>query len=171
MNWLDIVILVILFIALVRGAVSGFLSSVFTLVSLFLAYRFTYVFAKFMQSDLLPFFGIKENWSPIVLTISAFAILFLLFFLVGLVLNKILDRGILATVNHILGAVFSLLLVLIVMSVLFSLTETYILSSKLEDTEHSARVNSRYYYKLCAIGDDILTNKVLVEELEIKVVD
>ncbi len=123
MNTLDIILTAILLFGLVRGLMKGFFVEVTSLVALALglygAIHFSYIAANYLKDSV--------SWSEKYIQIIAFAITFVIIVILisftGKILTKIADAAALGIVNKIFGAVFGVLkmgLILSVVLIIFS---------------------------------------------------
>jgi len=117
MGILDIILLVILLFGAVRGFMNGFFVEIASLVSLALglygAIHFSYFAANFLKN--------KFEWSEKTIQIIAFAVTFVIIVLIisfsGKLLTKIADTIALGVFNKILGALFGLMKLGLILSV------------------------------------------------------
>ena len=126
MNIVDIIIIVILIFAAVRGFITGLFSSVASLVAIvagvFCAIHYShYVEAEFQDSVL--------EWSSNTYKIASFAITFLVVILtilfLGKLLTKLADISSLGLLNKILGGIFGALKWSLILSVIFLLFDKF----------------------------------------------
>ena len=126
MNIVDIIIIVILIFAAVRGFITGLFSSVASLVAIiagvFCAIHYShYVEAEFQDSVL--------EWSSNTYKIASFAITFLVVVLtilfLGKLLTKLADISSLGLLNKILGGIFGALKWSLILSVIFLLFDKF----------------------------------------------
>ena len=126
MNIVDIIIIVILIFAAVRGFMTGLFSSVASLVAIvagvFCAIHYShYVEAEFQDSVL--------EWSSNTYKIASFAITFLVVILtilfLGKLLTKLADISSLGLLNKILGGIFGALKWSLILSVIFLLFDKF----------------------------------------------
>mgnify|MGYP003665789024 FL=1 len=126
MNIVDIIIVVILIFAAVRGFITGLFSSVASLVAIiagvFCAIHYShYVEAEFQDSVL--------EWSSNTYKIASFAITFLVVILtilfLGKLLTKLADISSLGLLNKILGGIFGALKWSLILSVIFLLFDKF----------------------------------------------
>jgi len=126
MNIVDIIIIVILIFAAVRGFITGLFSSVASLVAIiagvFCAIHYShYVEAEFQDSVL--------EWSSNTYKIASFAITFLVVILtilfLGKLLTKLADISSLGLLNKILGGIFGALKWSLILSLIFLLFDKF----------------------------------------------
>ena len=119
MNVFDIVILVVLLFGLIKGFMKGLFIEVASLVALiggiWGAIHFSYFVGDFLEESV--------TWSEKQISLAAFAITFILIIVVvsmlGKFLTKLADLAALGLVNKILGAIFGILKVGLVLSIVF----------------------------------------------------
>jgi membrane protein required for colicin V production len=117
MNLIDVVLAILLVFGLIRGYFKGFIVEVTSLISLVLGTYIAMYFSHF-ASDILKS---MVDWRPSVIQIVSFAITFFLVVILiemaGKVFTKLANKFFLGGVNKILGAVFGLLKVALIASV------------------------------------------------------
>lgn len=126
MNIVDIIIIVILIFAAVRGFITGLFSSVASLVAIvagvFCAIHYSYYVEAEFQNSVL-------EWSTNTYKIVSFAITFLFVVLailfVGKLLTKLADISALGLLNKILGGIFGALKWSLILSVIFLLFDKF----------------------------------------------
>lgn len=126
MNIIDIILIVILIFAAVRGFITGLFSSVASLVAIvagvFCAIHYShYIEAEFQDSVL--------EWSSNTYKIASFAITFLVVILtiifLGKLLTKLADISSLGLLNKLLGGIFGALKWSLLLSVIFLLFDKF----------------------------------------------
>lgn len=124
MNTLDIVLLICLVPALIRGAAKGLISQALGLVSLVLGAWLAFHFSEMVCTWLAQYL---KDISPAALHIIGFAlvlvVVILLLALVSKLLQKLFKIASLGWVDHLLGAVFGLCTAVLVIGLLISLFE------------------------------------------------
>ncbi len=144
MGILDIILLVILLFGAVRGFMNGFFVEIASLVSLALglygAIHFSYFVADFLKD--------KFEWSEKTIQIVAFAITFVIIVTIislsGKLLTKIADKIALGALNKILGAVFGVMKLGLILSVVLIVFDRFN-SSILPLVEKEKLENSTLY--------------------------
>ncbi len=144
MGVLDIILLVILLFGAVRGFMNGFFVEIASLVSLALglygAIHFSYFVADFLKD--------KFEWSEKTIQIVAFAITFVIIVTIislsGKLLTKIADKIALGALNKILGAVFGVMKLGLILSVVLIVFDRFN-SSILPLVEKEKLENSTLY--------------------------
>jgi len=119
MNIFDIVIIILLLFGFVRGLMKGFFVEIASLLALILgiygAIHFSYFVADYLKDSV--------SWEEKYISITAFAITFLviviLISLLGKILTKMASFVALGIINKLLGGVFGAFKVALILSVLF----------------------------------------------------
>lgn len=126
MNVIDIIIVVILIFAAVRGFMTGLFSSIASLIAIaagvFCAIHYSYYVEYFLNDSVL-------KWSHQTNKIVAFAVTFLFVVLmiifIGKVLTKLADITALGFLNKILGGIFGALKWSLLLSIVFLLFDKF----------------------------------------------
>lgn len=126
MNVIDIIIVVILLFAAVRGFMIGLFSSIASLVAIvagvFCAIHFSYILEDMLLNSVL-------EWSSKTYKIVAFAVTFLVVVLtiifIGKLLTKLADITALGLLNKLLGAIFGALKWSVILSFIFLLFDKF----------------------------------------------
>ncbi len=124
MNVIDIVILIILVIAFVRGVIKGLFVEIAGILALILgiyaAINYSYKIAYYVKQTIV-------DWSDQTYRVIAFVLTFLLVVLlvifIGKLLTKLADITALGLVNKLLGGVFGVLKIGLILSVFFLIFE------------------------------------------------
>lgn len=124
MNVIDIVILIILVIAFVRGVIKGLFVEIAGILALILgiyaAINYSYKIAFYVKQTIV-------DWSDQTYRVIAFVLTFLLVVLlvifIGKLLTKLADITALGLVNKLLGGVFGVLKIGLILSVCFLIFE------------------------------------------------
>ncbi len=169
MNWIDLVILIILFVFIVHGAVKGAVQSLVLFVSAFLSYRYASPFGAWLSDNVLPMFEISADTQGILLPIASFFVLLVIFWAIGTFVASLFKDGVLGFINHILGAGLGFVIAFALISIAISFGETNFLSPAKNNLD--ARKHSKFYYPMAKIGSDMLATQFRVEEIKIDVDD
>ena len=154
MNTIDIILALILLYGLIRGFFRGILAEIASLVGIVIgiygAIHFSYILSDFFSKNM--------NWNSEYVNLIAFAITFVLIVflisLVGKILTKIAGFAALGLVNKFLGAVFGLLKMAFITSVIimfFAATNEEINLVSKENLE-----NSKLYQPVKVIAPMVL---------------
>ena len=142
MNIFDIVIIVLLIFAFLRGFMKGFFVEVASLIAL-IGGIFGAIHFSYFASDILEDY---VDWDENYIALTAFAVTFIAIVVavsfLGKVLTKMANLAALGLVNKILGGVFALLKSILILSVIFVFF---------------ARINSNLLF----IGKETLDNSIL----------
>ena len=141
---IDIILLAFIALGIVRGFINGLFVEVASIIALIAgiygAIHFSNFAAEFLQE--------KVDWNEKTITISAFAITFIVIVLVialaGKALTKLADFAALGMLNKLLGAIFGGIKMTLVLSVLLIIFEKFnaqILFTDEEDLKASALYN------------------------------
>ncbi len=169
MNWIDLVILIIIFVFIVRGAVKGAAQRLVLIVSALLAYRYTSPFGEWLSEHVLPMFQIPNETQSILLPISSFIVLLVIFWAIGTFIASFFKDGALAFINHILGGALGFVIATFLISIAISFGETNFLTPA--QNKLDARKHSKFYYPLAKLGSDILATKFRPEQIKINLED
>ena len=124
MNTLDIILLVCLVPALVRGAMKGLISQALGLVSLVLGVWLAFHFSEMICTWLAQYLkGLSDAALHIIGFALVLIVVILLLALVSKLLQKLFKVASLGWVDHLLGAVFGLCTAVLVIGLLISLFE------------------------------------------------
>ncbi len=147
MNWLDIVFLIIFIFAIYKGIKKGFIMSLTKFVALIAGIWITVKFSDSIVAFIMVKFPqIAEStssWSPEIIKIVSFLIIFsivaILINLLGKLIERIADMVSLKGLNRILGAIFSLAKYVLILSFLFYILNmfnvlSYVVSKSTQET-------------------------------------
>ncbi len=119
MNWIDIVILIILGFAVVRGFINGFVKEVAALAALVFGIWGTIKFSAFTAGKLYEWFDISGKYVGIIAFLITFGVIVIVIHFVGILADKIIDSVSLGFLNKILGMLFGLIKTVLILSVIF----------------------------------------------------
>lgn len=125
MNFIDVVILMLLLIAIWRGFKKGFILELFTFLALFLGLYAGINFSDYISEALRTKFGITSEYLPVI----SFAIIFLaigaMVYFGGKALEKAIKVVQLSLVNKLMGIFFSVLKCVFILGGFIILIESY----------------------------------------------
>jgi membrane protein required for colicin V production len=121
MNYLDIIIIIPVGIAIFRGLRKGLILELALLASLFLGVFAGIYFSDFVAGLLVKNFGLNENYTKAVAFTLIFIAVIIVIRIIAKAIEKMLDLTALSSVNKILGALFSALKIAFLLSVIFFL--------------------------------------------------
>ena len=121
MNWIDIVLLILLTAAAIKGLFKGFIKQLSSLLGVVLGISFSGIFFRTFESF---FCRISPDIPQIVAAVLGYIIAFLIIFvtvkLIGLLLKKICKALFLGPIDIILGGLLSVLVCLLIVSLLLN---------------------------------------------------
>lgn len=121
MNAIDIVIIIPLLWGAYKGFTKGLIAEVAQIAALLLGIFCALKFSGYASSLLVEKFGMTNQYTPVI----AFGIIFLLVvifvFLISKLVNRLLEKVALGTVNKILGAAFGIAKFTLILSIVFIL--------------------------------------------------
>lgn len=119
---LDIVILVCFIPALLRGLKKGFVDQLASILSLLIGSFLAFKFSSSLSTSLAPSFNnVDEKFLNVLCFAIIMAVVIVLIWLLGKVVNRMLNITDLSWMNRLLGLVFSLLTTMIILGILFSI--------------------------------------------------
>jgi len=119
MSWIDIVILIILGIAVVRGFIDGFVKEVAALAALVLGIWGAIKFSTFTAGKLYEWFDMSGQYVGIIAFLITFGVIVVIIHFVGILADKVVDSVSLGFLNKILGMLFGLIKNVLILSVVF----------------------------------------------------
>ncbi|HLV39245.1 CvpA family protein [Xanthomarina sp.] len=164
MGVIDIFLLGFLLLGLIRGFLKGFFVEVASLVALIAgiygAIHFSFYVAE-MLTD-------KVDWDEKTINVSAFAITFIVIVLVialaGKAMTKLADFAALGIVNKLLGALFGVLKMALILSVLLNIFDKLNTTITFLDEEHTE--NTVLYKPVKSLAPLIFPLVIKSEEFE-----
>ena len=121
MNLLDIVILILLLFAFLRGLFKGFVLELSGLVgiviSIYIAKHYTYSLSSFIES----LFSLNSETAPIVTFLILFFVALLFFHFIAVLIDKFISMIALGWLNKILGGAISFIKYVLIISVLINI--------------------------------------------------
>ena len=119
MNYIDIIIIVILGIAMIRGFINGFVRELASLAALILGIWGAIKFSSFTAARLYDYFDMTGKYVGIIAFIITFLIIVVIIHFIGLLVDKLMKAVALGFINKLLGIAFGLLKSVLIMSVIF----------------------------------------------------
>jgi membrane protein required for colicin V production len=119
MNWIDVVIVVILILAMVNGFINGLVKEVASLAALILGIWGAIRFSTFTAGKLYDYFDMTGQYVGIIAFLITFAIIVVIIHFIGILADKLVDAVALGFINRLLGIVFGLFKTVLIMSVFF----------------------------------------------------
>ena len=125
MSWLDLIIIAAVAYGIIRGIMKGFVLEISSFVGVFIAIfvaRFYYVgFSEYVRV----WFDLDLQYAKPAAFAIIFLIVVLLCHLIAVLIDKFLKIIALSWLNRIAGAVFGLLKMLIILSILFNVMQSF----------------------------------------------
>ena|SRR5579875_3136477 len=116
--WLDVVVLILLLLALLKGLRNGLIIALFSLVAFVLglaaAIKLSAIVAAYMGTSV----NVPAKWLPVLAFLSVFIIVALLVKLVARIIEQVVAVSMLGWANKLGGVVFYVLIYLFVFSIL-----------------------------------------------------
>ncbi len=119
MNWIDLIIIVLLILAVVNGFINGFVKEVASLAALVLGIWGAIKFSSFTADKLYEWFDMSGQYVGIIAFLVTFGVIVVAIHFIGIIADKIIDAIALGFLNRILGMVFGLIKSVLIMSVIF----------------------------------------------------
>ena len=119
MNYIDIIIIIILAFAMIRGFINGFVKEVASLAALILGIWGAIRFSSFTAAKLYDYFDMTGKYVGIIAFIVTFLIIVVIIHFIGLLVDKLMEAVALGFINKLLGIAFGLLKSVLIMSVVF----------------------------------------------------
>lgn len=124
MNWIDFVIVALLFYGLVQGFIDGLIIEIAEIAALVLGIWGAIHFSWWTADKLEVWFDMQSQWTGIVSFAVTFAVIITVVYLLGKLLDSLLKAISLGFVIKTLGAVFGVLKIALVLSVVFIFLNT-----------------------------------------------
>ena len=119
MNYIDIIILIILGFAVVRGFINGLVIEVASPAALIFGIWGAIKFSGFTSAKLYEYFDMSGQFIGIISFIITFLIIVVIIHFIGMLINKLMEAIALGFLMKLLGTVFGLLKTTLIMSVIF----------------------------------------------------
>ena len=119
MNWIDLIIVIILIIAIVRGFTDGFVRELASLAALIFGIWGAIKFSSLTAGKLYEWFDMTGQYVGIIAFLITFGVIVVIIHFIGIIADKIIDAASLGFFNRILGTVFGLFKSVLIMSVFF----------------------------------------------------
>jgi membrane protein required for colicin V production len=119
MNYIDIIIMIILGFALVRGFMNGLVIEIASLAALIFGIWGAIKFSGFTSLKLYEYFDMTGQFIGIISFIITFIIIVIVIHFIGMLINKLMEAVALGFLMKLLGIVFALLKTTLILSVVF----------------------------------------------------
>jgi membrane protein required for colicin V production len=150
MNLLDIIILIPVAIFVFKGLKNGLIIEIASLIALFLGIYAGIYLSNYVSSLLINQLGLNANYTSAIAFIIIFIAVLVLVRIIAKTIEKVLDLTALGFINKILGAVFAVLKILFLISLVFFVINKLDTSEKL--ITHSAKTKSLLYKPVSVIA-------------------
>ena len=143
MNWIDFVIVALLFYGLVQGFIDGLIIEVAEVAALVLGIWGAIHFSWWTAERLSGWFDMNTQWTGIISFAVTFVAIMIIVYLLGKLIDSLLKAMALGFVIKSLGAIFGVLKIALVLSVIFVFLNT------LDEKKHflpSAAINNSMLY-------------------------
>jgi membrane protein required for colicin V production len=144
MNFLDIIILIPLVIFILKGLKKGLVIEIVSLIALFFGILAGIYLSDFVAAWLVKYWALNASYTYGVAFIMIFVAVIILMRIIAKTIEKFLDLTALGFFNKILGAVFGLLKVLFLISLVFYVINKFDSKEKLITTQVK---NKSHLYK------------------------
>lgn len=119
MNWIDLIIVVILIIAIVRGFTDGLVREVAALAALIFGIWGAIKFSSFTAGKLYEWFDMSGQYVGIISFLITFGLIVIVIHFIGIIADKIIDAASIGFLNRLLGMVFGFFKSVLILSVFF----------------------------------------------------
>ncbi len=117
MNWIDLIIIIILGVALFRGFTEGFVKEVASLAALIIGIWGAIRFSAFTAGKLYEWFDMTGQYVGVIAFLVTFGVIVVIINFVGILVDKVVDTVSLGFLNRLLGIVFGLFKSVLILSV------------------------------------------------------
>jgi len=143
MNWIDAIIVIVLGLGLIKGFIDGLIVEVSKILALILGIFLSIHFSGWTAARLSDYFDIETAWLGIIAFIITFTIVVIIVNLLGKLLDKVLKAAALGIFIRLTGAIFGVLKMALIMSVVFIFINT--VNQRVRILPEKA-INSSYLY-------------------------
>jgi membrane protein required for colicin V production len=119
MNWIDLIIIVLLILALVKGFTDGLVKEVASLAALILGIWGAIRFSSFTAAKLYEWFDMSGQYVGIISFMVTFGIIVVIIHFIGALADKLIEAVSLGFLNRLLGIVFGVFKSVLILSVFF----------------------------------------------------
>lgn len=154
MNYIDIIILLILAWFAYKGFTKGLIIELASIAALLLGIYAAFHFSVFVSSILQNNLGIKSTYLPVISFVVTFVAVIVLVFILGKLIEGLVNLALLGFVNKLTGAVFGIIKAFIILSILIFAIN--IADSKFHLISENTRSRSLLYKPMAATGAFIM---------------
>jgi membrane protein required for colicin V production len=120
MNWIDLIIVVLLVLAVFSGFTNGLVKEVASLAGLILGIWGAIKFSGFTAAKLYDWFDMSGQYIGIIAFVVTFCVIVVIIHFIGIMADKIVDAVSLGFLNRLLGIVFGVIKNILILSVIFT---------------------------------------------------
>lgn len=158
MNWLDITILCLAGIGVAKGLFDGVIKQVVSLIALVAGLVLCTKVALWLRGYI-----IELDWFPleginIISYVLAFLLIVAVCLLAGEIVHRLIEATPLSLINHIVGGIFGLIIMILFLSLCLNFLELIDTNSILIKVE--TKIESRFYYSIKEILPTIFPNNL-----------
>jgi len=124
MNYIDILILIILVIAAVKGFIDGFIKEFASLAALILGVWAAIKFSDFTAAKLYDFFDMTGKYTGLIAFIITFIVVVIAIHFIGMIIDRLVKAISLGFINRLLGLAFGVFKSILILSVIFVILNT-----------------------------------------------
>lgn len=119
MNWIDLIIVILLIFAILRGFTDGLIKEVAALAALILGIWGAIKFSSFTAGKLYEWFDMSGQFVGIIAFLITFGVIVVIIHFIGVIVDKIIGSVSLSFMNRLLGMLFGLIKSALILSVFF----------------------------------------------------
>jgi len=124
MNYIDILILIMLGIAAVKGFIDGFIKEFASLAALILGIWAAIKFSNFTAAKLYDYFDMTGKYTGLIAFIITFIVVVIAIHFTGLIIDRVVKAISLGFINRLLGLAFGVFKSTLILSVIFVILNT-----------------------------------------------
>jgi len=153
MNYIDIILIILLFLAAINGFKKGLIAEVASLAALILgiwgAIEFSYITSDFLVEN----FDLHTKHLNLISFVVTFIVIVILVHIVGNTINKLAETVLLGFVNKLAGLIFGVLRSALILSIIL------VVFDKIDEDVHilseNTKANSRMYEPIRSLAPSI----------------
>ncbi len=153
MNFLDVIVLIPAAWFAFRGFTKGLIMELFSLGALVLGMYCCLNFSDYIGSK----FTINSEYAEVITFVLTFLAVVVLVFLLGKLIERIIDAAQAGFANHLLGAVFGILKIAVIFSALFYVIHTF--DHKQLFLKSHIKENSLFFFPLEKMAEKAMESK------------
>jgi membrane protein required for colicin V production len=120
MNWIDLIIVIVVILAVFQGFTHGLVKEVASLAALILGIWGAVKFSGFTAERLYEWFDMTSQYVGIIAFVVTFCVIVVIIHFAGILADKIVQAVSLGFLNRLLGMLFGVLKNILILSVIFS---------------------------------------------------